>query len=51
MSAWTPDVRDPGDDWNTYEFQWTPDYISWMYNGQEVRRVWSRDDPSIAFLR
>jgi len=23
----------PLDDWQYYEFQWTPDYISFLYNG------------------
>ena len=32
-------VADPKDSWNTYEFQWTPDYISFLFNGVEVRKV------------
>ena len=30
---------DPADDWHTYEIQWTPNYISWALDGQEVRKV------------
>jgi endo-1,3-1,4-beta-glycanase ExoK len=33
------DTANPQDDWAYYEFQWTPDYIAFLYNGQEVRRV------------
>jgi len=30
---------DPKNTWNTYEFQWTPDYISFHFNDKEVRKV------------
>ena len=30
---------DPADDWHTYEFRWTPNYISWYLDGREVRKV------------
>jgi beta-glucanase (GH16 family) len=26
---------DPEDDWAVYEFQWTPNWIAWLYNGEE----------------
>ena len=44
------DIINPGDDWATYEFQWTPDYVSWLYNGQEIRKSWS-DDPAVRHMR
>lgn len=44
-------VANPETDWAVYEFQWTPDFISWMYNGQEVRKEWRSEDPSIDFLQ
>ena len=34
-------IANPGSDWAVYEFQWTPDYVSWLYNGQEVRKTWA----------
>jgi len=34
-------IANPGNDWAVYEFQWTPDYVSWLYNGQEVRKTWA----------
>ena len=28
----------PGTDWHEYAFEWTPDYVAWFYDGQEVNR-------------
>ena len=28
---------DPKDDWHIYEMEWTPDYVSWVIDGQTVR--------------
>ncbi len=28
----------PGDDFHTYAFEWTPDYVSWFIDGVEVRK-------------
>ena len=44
-------IADPRDDWATYEFQWTPDYVSWLYNGIEVRKSWAWDDPAVRHMR
>jgi len=44
-------VANPRDDWATYEFQWTPDYVSWMYNGEEIRKSWASDDPAVGWMR
>jgi beta-glucanase (GH16 family) len=35
-NLWQADdtIADPNDGWAIYEFQWTPEYISWLYNGQ-----------------
>ena len=35
MSPWQADRNevDPKDGWATYEFQWTPDWIAWLYEG------------------
>ena len=44
-------IVDPQDDWATYEFRWTPDYISWYYNGQEVRKAWASDDPAVRHMQ
>ena len=38
-------VANPTDQWNVYEFQWTPFWISFLFNGQEVRKVWRDDEP------
>jgi beta-glucanase (GH16 family) len=44
-------VADPRDEWHVYEFQWTPDYISWLYDGEEVRRVdASWENPEIDYM-
>jgi len=32
-------TADPQDDYNFYEIQWTPDYIAFLYNGEQVRKV------------
>lgn len=37
------DQYDPKDEWHNYEFHWTPDYISWYYDGEEIRRVTGGD--------
>ena len=29
-------IADPGTDWHTYQVEWTPDYVSWSYDGKEV---------------
>ena len=29
----------PLDDWHTYEFEWTPDYVSFSIDGNEVRHL------------
>ncbi len=29
----------PADDYHTYAIEWTPDYISFLFDGQEVRRT------------
>jgi len=42
-------IANPEDDWAYYEIQWTPDYISWLYNGVEVRRVANTEE--VHFLR
>ena len=39
---------DPKNDWHIYELAWTPDYIAWSIDNQEVRRI-PKDDPSIKF--
>jgi len=45
-------IADPKDGWATYEFQWTPDWISWLYEGEEVRRVWRADEnPEIEYMK
>merc|ERR1712110_110170 len=42
---------DPKDEWHIYEFQWTPDYISFLYDGQEVKRVAKGSDhPEVAYM-
>jgi beta-glucanase (GH16 family) len=44
-------IADPGDGWAVYEFQWTPDWVSWLYNGVERRKVWrSSENPEIEWL-
>ena len=44
-------VADPKDEWHVYEFQWTPFYISFLYDGVEVRKVWASDDnPEIDYM-
>ena len=30
------DTADVGTDWHTYSFEWTPEYISWTFDGKEV---------------
>jgi beta-glucanase (GH16 family) len=54
MSPWKADrntIGDPDDDWGVYEFQWTPDYISWLYNGKEIRKVEkSSNNPEIEYM-
>ena len=39
-------------DWNsfhTFEIQWTPDYVAWYMDGNEVRRAGS-SDPGVGYL-
>ena len=36
----------PHDEWHTYTMEWTPDYISWSVDGQEMRHV-DLDDPAV----
>jgi beta-glucanase (GH16 family) len=44
-------IADPEDGWAIYEFQWTPDWVAWLYNGQERRKVWRSDEnPEIEWL-
>ena len=54
MNPWQADratVADPKDGWAVYEFQWTPDYISWLYNGKQIRRVDASDkNPEIEYM-
>ena len=53
MSGWTAsrDRYNPRDDWATYEFHWTPDYVSWYYNGEEIRKAWASEDPAVGWMR
>lgn len=39
---------DPKDDWHIYELAWTPDFIAWIVDNKEVRRV-EKTDPSVKF--
>ena len=39
---------DPKNDWHIYEIAWTPDFIAWSIDSQEVRRI-NKDDPSVKF--
>jgi len=41
-------IADPQDDWHTYEMQWTPDYVKWLYDGEIVRSV--ENDASVEWL-
>jgi endoglucanase len=44
-------IADPQDDWAVYEFQWTPDWIAFLHNGVERRKVWrSPDTPEIEYM-
>ena len=43
------DTANPQDDWHLYAFEWTPDYVAWFYDGEEVRRV--TDTEEVRFLR
>ncbi len=40
---------DPKDEWHTYAMEWTPEYVSWSVDGQEVRQS-SLDDPAVSHM-
>ncbi|MFP4162674.1 MAG: family 16 glycosylhydrolase [Chitinispirillaceae bacterium] len=35
---------DPSQDYHTYAIEWTPDYIAFLFDGEEVRRTEADDD-------
>ena len=39
------------DDWHTYEMEWTPDYISYSIDGNEVRHLNAKDHDAVKFMR
>ena len=39
----------PHDDWHTYEMEWTPHYIAWIVDGNEIRHV-KMEDPAVKNL-
>ena len=39
----------PRDEWHTYVMEWTPEYISWSVDGEEVRHVTS-ENPAIEHM-
>ena len=40
----------PFDDWHTYEFEWTPDYISFSVDGNEVRHLDSKAVDAVKYM-
>ena len=38
------------DDWHTYEMEWTPDYISYSIDGNEVRHLNAKDDNAVKLM-
>lgn len=39
------------DDWHTYEMEWTPDYISYSIDGNEVRHLNTKDHDAVKFMQ
>lgn len=37
-------------DWHTYAFEWTPEYIAWFVDDREVRRIEAGHDEAVNFL-
>ena len=42
---------DPVDnDWHTYAFEWTPEYIAWFKDEHEIRRITANEDEAVEFM-
>jgi len=42
---------DPKSDWHVYEFEWTPDYISFSVDGNELRHLSADSSEAVKFLK
>lgn len=40
----------PSDDWHTYEMEWTPEYISFAIDGNEVRHLTTDNEEAVQYL-
>lgn len=37
--------------WHTYEIEWTPDYISWAIDGDQVRKIDAASHEAVQYMR